>query len=195
MQKTLENLAKAYIGESQARNRYTSYAKIAKKEGYEQIAALFMETADNEREHAAQLIKMIGEIKKANNLPPDEIIIETGMPFNVLSDTLDNLQAAATGEKYEHSIMYPEFAETAQTDGLPKVATRLLAIAKAEEHHEQRYQKLITQLVNKTFFVKEQDVTWVCRECGYTHTGKMPPNICPSCDHEQAYYQLLSENY
>ena len=97
MQKTLENLAKAYIGESQARNRYTSYAKIAKKEGYEQISALFLETADNEREHAAQLIKMIGEIKKTNNLPPDEIKVEAEMPFNVLSDTLDNLQAAATG--------------------------------------------------------------------------------------------------
>ncbi|MFZ5391792.1 MAG: rubrerythrin [Patescibacteria group bacterium] len=195
MQKTLENLAKAYIGESQARNRYTSYAKIAKKEGYEQISALFLETADNEREHAAQLIKMIGEIKKTNNLPPDEIKVEAEMPFNVLSDTLDNLQAAATGEKYECSTMYPEFAQTAEADGLPAVASRLLAIAAAEKHHEERYQKLIVQLRSNSLFVKEQEVQWVCRECGYIHKGKTPPVKCPSCDHEQGYYQLLSENY
>lgn len=195
MQKTLINLAKAYIGESQARNRYTSYSKIAKKEGYEQIAELFLITADNEREHAAQLIKMIGDIKRANNISPDEIKVESGMPFNVLSDTSNNLHAAATGEKYEYTTMYPEFAQTAQEEGLPEVAARLLAIAKAEQHHEERYLKLAEQLSNKTIFNKDKEVSWVCRECGYVHFGKTPPLKCPSCDHEQAYYQVKCEEY
>lgn len=195
MQKTLINLAKAYIGESQARNRYTSYAKIAKKEGYEQIAEIFLLTADNEREHAAQLIKMIGEIKRLNNIPPDEIKVETEMPFNVISDTLNNLQAAAMGEKFEYTTMYPEFAKIALEEGLPEVAARLISIAKAEEHHEERYKKLIEQLSHKTLFQKETEVWWVCRECGYIHFGKSAPTICPSCDHEQAYYQVKCEEY
>ena len=195
MQKTIENLTKAFIGESQARNRYTYYAKIAKKEGYQQIAAIFMETADQEKTHAKRLFEHIQELKKKigdNNL--SEIIIEAASP-NVYGDTMENLKAAAAGENYEYTEMYPQFAKVAKEEGLDKIADRLLSIAKAEEHHEERYKKLIAQLEGKTVFNKKEKVWWVCRECGYVYYGEQPPEECPSCDHPQAYYQLKCEEY
>ena len=190
MKKTLENLTKAFIGESQARNRYTFYAKIAKKEGYEQIAEIFLITADNEKEHAKRLFEHIQELKEDT----DEIKVEAAAPL-VYENTLENLKAAAAGENYEYTEMYPEFAKTAGEEGLDKIAARLKAIAKAEKHHEERYKKLIKEVEAGTVFKKEEDVWWVCRECGYAHFGKQPPQVCPSCDHPRAYYQVRCECY
>lgn len=194
MQKTIINLAKAFVGESQARNRYTSYSKVAKKEGYEQLAAIFLETADQEREHAAQLFKMIQELKAGATDDLSEIKIEAGVP-TVLGTTAENLKAAIAGEHYETTIMYPEFAETAKSEGLSQIATRLSFIGKAETHHEERYTKLLTVVEAGTVFKKEEEVWWYCRECGYAHFGKQPPEKCPSCDHEKSFYQLMCENY
>lgn len=193
MKKTIENLAKAFVGESQARNRYTMYSKIAKKEGYEQMAAIFAETADQEREHAAQLFKLLNELKK-EEAGLAEVKIEAGVPL-ALGDTKENLEAAAFGENYEHMTMYPEFAQTAEEEGYPAIAARLRAIARAEAHHEERYRKLIQELENGTVFAKAEEVTWVCRECGYQHTGKNAPEKCPSCDHEKSFYQVKCETY
>lgn len=193
MKKTIENLAKAFVGESQARNRYTSYSKIAKKEGYEQVAAIFAETADQEREHAAQLFKLLNELKK-EEADLEEVKIEAGVPL-ALGDTLENLKAAAFGENYEHMTMYPEFAQTAEEDGYPAIAARLKSIARAEAHHEERYRKLLQELENGTVFAKAEEVTWVCRECGYQHTGKNALEKCPSCDHEKSFYQVKCETY
>ena len=194
MIKTIENLAKAFVGESQARNRYTMYSKVAKKEGFEQIAGIFLETADQEREHAAQLFKMIQELKTKSNENLSEIKIEAGVP-TVYGTTVENLKAAIEGEHYETSAMYPEFAETATSEGLAQIATRLSFIGKAEAHHEGRYAKLLSVLEAGTVFKKEEEVWWYCRECGYAHFGKQPPEKCPSCDHEKGFYQLMSENY
>lgn len=193
MKKTIENLAKAFVGESQARNRYTLYSKIAKKDGYEQIAAIFLETADQEREHAAQLFKLLNELKK-EEAGLEEVKIEAGVPL-ALGATKENLVAAAFGENYEYMTMYPEFAQTAEEDGYPAIAARLRAIARAEAHHEERYRKLIQELENGTVFAKAEEVTWVCRECGYQHTGKNAPEKCPSCDHEKSFYQVKCETY
>jgi len=195
MQKTIKNLTKAFIGESQARNRYTYYAKVAKKEGYEQIASIFMETADQEKTHAKRLFEHIQELKK--KLKDDslsEIVVEAASP-NVYGDTMENLKAAAAGENYEYTQMYPEFAQAAKEEGLDKIAARMLSIAKAEEHHEERYKKLIEQLESKSVFKKEEKVWWVCRECGYMHYEEAPPKECPSCDHPQSYYELKREAY
>ncbi len=194
MNKTIENLTKAFIGESQARNRYAMYAKIAQKEGYGQIAELFLLTADNEREHAAKLFKMINELMEKAGEKKPEIAVEAAAP-TVLGTTAENLKAAIAGENYEHTSMYPEFANIAQSEGLPEVAARLKAIAKAEEHHEERYIKLLNEVEAGTVFKKETETWWVCRECGYMHYGKEAPLKCPSCDHEQAYYQVKCENY
>lgn len=190
MQKTLENLAKAFVGESQARNRYTMYSKVAKNEGFEQIAAIFLETADQEREHAVQNFKMIQSIKKDS----EALKVEAEVP-TVYSTTLENLKASIGGEHYETTSMYPEFAKTAQEEGLPEIAARLLAIGKAEAHHEERYAKLLKEVEAGTVFQKEEDIWWYCRECGYAHFGKQPPVRCPSCDHATAFYQVKSENY
>lgn len=187
---TLNNLAKAFIGESQARNRYTYYAKIAKKEGYEQIAEIFLETADQEKLHAKRLFEHIQELKGDK----DEIKVETVAPV-VYGNTLENLKAAAAGEKYEYSEMYPEFADIAQKEDLPKIAARLRSIAKAEQHHEERYKKLIKEVEGQTVFKKEEKVFWVCRECGYVHEGTEPPKKCPACNHEQSYFQIKCEKY
>jgi len=189
MKKTLENLTKAFVGESQARNRYTFYAKIAKKEGYEQIAEIFLITADNEKEHAKRLFEHIQELKES-----DEINIETTAPL-VYGNTLENLKAAAKGENYEYTEMYPEFAKIAEEEGLDVISARLKAIANAEEHHEQRFKKLIAEVEGNTVFSKKEEVEWVCRECGYTHKGNNPPEKCPSCDHPKSFYQVKSENY
>jgi len=194
MKKTIENLVKAFIGESQARNRYTFYAKVAKKEDYEQIVEIFQITADNEKEHASNLFRLINELKKKTNEKLDKIEVEAEA-LTVLGSSAENLKAAITGENYEHTIMYPEFADAAEREGLPEIAARLRAIAKAEKHHEERYRKLLKQVEAGTFFKKEKEVWWVCRECGYIHFGKEPPKTCPSCDHSRSYFQLKCEEY
>ena len=194
MKNTIENLAKAFIGESQARNRYTFYAKIAKNEGFEQIAGIFLVTAENEKEHASNLFKLIAELKKKSSEKFDEIEVEAAAP-TVLGGTAENLKAAIAGENYEHTLMYPEFAEVAEKEGFPEIAGRLRAIAKAEKHHEERYKKLLREVQAGTFFKKERDVWWVCRECGYVHFGKEPPEKCPSCDHASSYFELKCEEY
>jgi len=191
MEETIKNLTKAFIGESQARNRYTFYAKIARKEGYEQIAEIFLTTADNEKEHAKRIFEHIQELNKGKS---KEINVEATAPL-VYETTEENLQAAIDGEHYENTEMYPEFADVAEKENLPKIAVRLKAISKAEEHHEERYKKLLEQLKNKTIFKKEQEVEWVCRECGYIHTGKEAPTKCPSCNHAQAFFQIKCEEY
>jgi len=194
MKKTLENLTKAFIGESQARNRYTYYSKVAKKEGYEQIAGVFLETAEQEKTHAKRLFEHIQELKKEDGESLDEIMVEAAAP-NVYEDTATNLKAAIAGENYEHTEMYPDFANIADEEGYSKVATRMRAIAQAELHHEERYQKLLGELEAGTVFEKSEEKVWICRECGYMHTGPKAPELCPSCDHPQAYYQLQCETY
>ncbi len=194
MKKTIKNLVKAFIGESQARNRYTFYAKIAKQEGYEQIAEIFLITADNEEEHANNLFKLINELKKESNEKMEEIVVEAAAP-TTLGNTAENLKAAIAGENYEHTKMYPEFAKIAEEEGYPEIAKRLRAIAKAEEHHEERYKKLLKEVEASTVFKKEKEVWWVCRECGYIHFGKEPPEKCPSCNHPRSYFQVKYEEY
>ena len=194
MDKTIKNLVKAFIGESQARNRYTFYSKIAKQEGYEQIAEIFLITAENEKEHANNLFKLINELKKKSSEKLDEIIVEASTP-TILGSTAENLKASIAGENYEHTQMYPEFAKVAEEEGYKEIAERLRAIAKAEEHHEERYQKLLKEVEAGTVFKKEKEVWWVCRECGYIHFGKEPPEKCPSCDHPRSYFQVKCEEY
>lgn len=194
MENTIQNLTKAFIGESQARNRYNFYAKIAKKEGFEQIAEIFLITAENEKEHASWLFKLINELKKKTEKNLDEIEVEAKAP-TILGNTSENLKAAISGENYEYTKMYPGFAEVAEKEELPEVAKRLRAIAKAEEHHEERYKKLLKEVEAKKVFKKEKEVWWVCRECGYVHFGKQPPESCPSCDHPRSFYQIKCEEY
>ncbi|MCK4459679.1 MAG: rubrerythrin family protein, partial [Methanosarcinales archaeon] len=182
MEKTLENLTKAFIGESQARNRYTFYAKVAKKEGFEQISDIFLLTAENEREHAKWLFRMIDELRQKIPEKPDEIIVEAAAPLT-LGTTSENLAAAIAGENYETTTMYPEFADVAEREGLDRIASRLRSIAIAESHHEERYRKLLSAVEADTVFTKDTNVIWVCRKCGYVHEGKEPPVECPSCDH------------
>jgi len=195
MQQTIQNLTKAFIGESQARNRYTFYAKVAKKEGYEQISAIFIEIAGQEKTHAKRLFEHIQELKKEiGDESLSEIKVEATAPTEY-GETIKNLKAAISGEHFEHTEMYPEFAKVAEEENLSDIANRLRSISKAEEHHEERYKKLLLQVEAGTAFVKEQETAWVCRECGYIYTGKEAPKKCPSCDHPQAYYQVQCENY
>ncbi len=191
---TVESLVKAFIGESQARNRYTFYAKIAKKEGFEQIAGIFLITAENEKEHADNLLKLVNKLKKKTTEKMDEIAVEAAAP-TILGTTAENLKAAIAGENYEYTKMYPEFAGIAEKDGFPEIGQRLRAIATAEKHHEERYRKLLKEVEKRTFFKKEKEVWWVCRECGYMHFGKEPPEECPSCDHSRSYFELKCEEY
>jgi rubrerythrin len=191
MKKTIENLTKAFIGESQARNRYSFYARIAQKEGYEKIAEVFSLTSEQEKEHAKWLFKIINEIKEEGM---NEIKVEAEAQL-VFGDTVQNLKSAINGENHEHTQMYPEFADTAEEEGYSEIASRIRAIAKAEEHHEERYSKILAQLEKGTFFKKEEEVVWVCRECGYQALGLEPPEVCPSCDHPRSYYELKCENY
>ena len=194
MKNTIQNLTKAFIGESQARNRYTFYSKTAQKEGFEQLAEIFLTTADNEREHAKWLFRLINELKQKSNENMEEINVEAAAP-TVLGTTVDNLKAAIAGEHYEYSQMYPEFADTAEKEGFPEIAKRLRAIAKAELHHEERYKKLLKEVENNTVFKKEPKVFWVCRKCGYIHEGEEPPEKCPSCDHPTEYFEIKCEEY
>ncbi len=192
MNQTIQNLAKAFIGESQARNRYTIYAKIAKKEGFEQIGEIFEKTADQEREHAKWLFRMIQDLKKDGE--PAEIKVEAAAP-TVLNTTKENLAAAIAGEHYEYESMYPEFAKVAEDEGFSEISERLKAIANAEAHHEERYKKLLAELEGDSVFKKAEEVEWVCRKCGHTHKGKQPPEECPSCGHPPAYFQIKCEDY
>jgi len=196
MQETLKNLAKAFIGESQARNRYTMYAKIAKKEGYQQLGAMFELTAEQEREHAGWIFKLIQELKEEAGNPEElnELEVEAACP-TIKSTTAENLKSAIAGENYEHTEMYPAFAEQAEKDGYPKIAARLRAIAKAEEHHEERYQKLLDQVEAGTMFEKQEEKEWTCRKCGYVHKGNKAPEECPSCGHDKSFYELKCEEY
>ena len=203
MKQTLQNLVKAFVGESQARNRYTYYAKAAKKEGYEQIAGIFLETAEQEKTHAKRLFEHIQEIKPRRKVEiptetsggtKEEITVEAVAP-TIYGKTTDNLKAAIAGEKHEYSDMYPSFAKAAEEEGYSKIAARFRSIAVAEKHHEERYKKLLKTILDKTVFKKGKEASWVCRECGYAHKGKEAPNICPSCDHPQSFYQLKCETY
>ncbi len=194
MKETIKNLTKAFIGESQARNRYTFYAKIARKEGFEQIAEIFLVTAENEKEHASWLFKLINELKKQSGEILDEIKVEVEAP-TILDSTIENLKAAIAGENYEYTKMYPEFADIAEKEGFSAIAKRLRAIAVAEKHHEERYKKLLKEVEAGTIFKKEKKMWWVCRECGYVHFGTEPPAKCPSCDHERGFYQVKCEEY
>lgn len=194
MKNTMENLTKAFIGESQARNRYTFYASTARKEGYEQIAEIFLMTADNENEHAEWLLKMINQLKAKTTDNYDEVRVETAAP-TIWGTTIDNLKAAIAGETYEFTTMYPEFAKAARAEGYKDIAGRLESIAKAETHHGQRYSKLLAELEAGTVFKKKEPAWWYCRKCGYMHFGTEPPAKCPACDHEKSYYQVLCENY
>lgn len=188
---TAKNLMAAFIGESQARNRYNIFMKIAKKEGYEQIAAIFEETADQEAQHAKLNYTMLVEDLGINEA---EITVEAGGPV-ILKGTAAILESAIEGEHYENTIMYPEFADVAEKEGFPGVACRLRAIGRAELHHEQRYTKLLEQVKACTVFKKPGRITWTCRKCGYVHEGNEPPRICPACSHPTAYFQKLCEEY
>lgn len=171
--KTEKNLLAAFAGESQARNKYSYFASQARKEGYEQIAAIFQETTDNEKEHAKKEFKFLKGI----------------------GDTRANLLAAAEGENHEWTSMYPEFAKVAREEGFTKIAKVFEEIAKVEKGHEKRYKKLLKNLEEGKVFKKDNPVMWKCRNCGYIYEGTEPPKICPACDHPQSYYELLSENY
>lgn len=194
MNETIQNLAKAFIGESQARNRYTFYSKTAKKEGYEQIAEIFLITADNEREHAKWLFRMINQLKENLAEEINELKVEGVVPIT-LGNTVENLKEAISGEHYERETMYPEFAETAEQEGFYDIAARLRAIGKAEEHHEERYTKLLKEVGNETVFKKVGKVQWVCRKCGYVHEGETPPKACPACSHPRTYFEMMCEQY
>ncbi len=189
---TAEHMAQAFIGECMARNRYTMYAKVARTEGYEQIGGLFLETAENEREHSKWFFNMMN--MAAEKKAMKKVHVESDVP-NVLGNTVANLKAAIAGEHYENSEMYPEIAEVAEKEGFPQFGTRVRMIARAELHHEGRYKQLLKVIEDGSVFKKPAKTYWVCRECGYVHEGTEPPSKCPSCDHLKAFYQVLSENY
>jgi rubrerythrin len=183
---TEKNLLTAFAGESQARNRYTFFASIARKEGYEQIANIFTETAGNEKEHAEIFFKY---------LEGGEVEIAAAYPAGIIGDTLTNLQAAADGEKMEWSEIYANMEKTAHEEGFEDIATSFKEIAEVEEFHESRYRKLAANVAAGEVFQKKQSVKWHCTNCGYIHEGPEAPEECPACRHPQAYYELLSENY
>jgi len=184
--KTEQNLLKAFAGESQARNRYTYFASVAKKEGYEQISAIFLETAENEMEHAKVFFKhLVGG--------PAEITAT--YPAGKIGTTADNLLAAADGEKEEWDKLYPEFEKIAREEGFNHIADSFKEIAEVEERHEKRYRTLLENVKNGTVFKKDEVVEWKCRNCGYVHEGKDAPKTCPACKHPQAYYEVNAENY
>jgi rubrerythrin len=191
MQETLKNLAKAFVGESQARNRYTMYSNIARKEGFEQISAIFAETAEQEREHATILYKLIVQL---NGGKESSVHVDAEVPI-MRATTLENLKAAMAGENYEWGTMYPDFAAIALQEGLKDVAAKLKLIAVAETHHAERYGKLITEVEHGTVFKKEHEIEWTCRQCGYVHKGKQPPLECPLCGHAKGFYQRKLEEY
>lgn len=194
MEQTIVNLAKAFIGESQARNRYDFYAKIARNEGYEQIAEIFLITSANEKEHAKKIFEHLTGLLEKSGKTQKEVKVDVSAPC-VYGSTAENLKSAIDGEHYEYSEMYPDFAGVAGGEGLIEVANRLRAIAKAEMHHEERYKKLLKEVEAGSVFKKDKEVEWVCRECGYVHKGKEPPKVCPSCSHSMNFYQVKCEEY
>jgi rubrerythrin len=183
---TEKNLLAAFAGESQARNRYTFFASKAKKEGYEQIANIFKETADNEKEHAEVFFK---------HLQGGEVEIMAGYPAGVIGTTAENLLAAADGEKMEWGSLYPDFAETAEKEGFPMVAHSFRKIAEVEAYHETRYRKLLENVKTNKVFKKDQPVKWKCSNCGYVHEGAEAPDVCPACQHPRSYYEIWTEPY
>jgi rubrerythrin len=183
---TEKNLLKAFAGESQARNRYTFFASAARKEGYEQIANIFIETAENEREHAKVFFKY---------LEGGDVEITASYPAGIIADTKTNLEEAAAGEKMEWSQIYSDFENTARKEGFLDIATSFKEIAEVEEFHEGRYRKLIANIANGEVFKKNKVVKWHCTNCGYIHEGPEAPKVCPACKHEQSYYEELAENY
>jgi len=183
---TEKNILTAFAGESQARNRYTYFASQAKKEGYEQIAAIFEETANQEKEHAKRLFKL---------LEGGEVEIQAAFPAGKIGTTAENLAAAAGGENYEWTDMYPSFAKTAREEGFEEIAKIFEAIAVSEKQHERRYLALLNNIQNGTVFKKEAPVKWHCRNCGYIHEGIEAPEVCPSCAHPRAHFELLAENW
>ena len=190
MSETLKNLGKAFIGESQARNRYLFYAKVAKKENYPQLEEIFTQTADQEKEHAKQLLLMINDLRAKEGLGPMDPVMVEAQVETAYGDTKVNLAAAIAGEKYEHSEMYPEFAKVALEEGFVEIAGRLRAIAIAEKHHEERYQKFLDGINKGTLWKKAEPVKWVCRECGKEKKGTEPPKLRPTCKKEYWYYQV-----
>lgn len=187
MEKTIQNLSKAFVWESQAQNRYKIYAKIAKKEWYEQISDIFMLTAQQEQEHAKWLFRMLNTLLEKKWEKFKTVSIETEVP-TTLWNTVDNLQAAINWENYEYTNMYPEFAKIAEEEWLNDIAKRLRAIAVAESNHETRYKKLLEKIVDKNIDKTEEEVVWVCKKCWYVHKWKTPPEKCPSCDHPKNYF-------
>jgi rubrerythrin len=183
---TEKNILTAFAGESQARNRYTYFASRAKKDGYVQISTIFEETANQEKEHAKRLFKL---------LEGGEVEISAGFPAGVIGTTLENLQEAAAGENFEYTIMYPEFAKTAMEEGFKDIAAIFSAIAVAEKQHEKRYKDLAANIEAGRVFKREEKVTWRCRNCGYLHEGTEAVDECPACEHKQAHFELLGENY
>ncbi len=183
---TEKNLLKAFAGESQARTRYTFFASVAKKEGYEQIAAIFTETADQEKEHAERFFKF---------LEGGMVEITASYPAGVIGKTIDNLKEAAAGEKDEWRELYPTFARVAREEGFDKVADAFEHITEVEQVHEARYLKMLAHLEDGTMFKRSEPIKWQCRNCGYVHTGTEAPKTCPACLHPQAYFEPMKNNY
>lgn len=188
--RTAENLLKAFAGESQARNRYTYYSSVAKKQGYNQIAAIFMETAEQEKEHAKRFFKFL----KAD-LNGEGIEITATYPVALSDDTKFNLKHAAAGENEEWTELYPEFARVAKEEGFPEVAAAFEMISIVEKFHENRYSKLLSNIENNKVFKKDTAVVWKCGNCGFIYEGVEAPELCPACVHPQSYFEVLVENY
>jgi rubrerythrin len=184
--KTEQNLLKAFAGESQARSRYTFFASKAKKEGFEQIAAVFAETAEQEKEHAETFFKF---------LEGGMVEITASYPAGVIGTTAENLKAAADGENEEWSELYPHFAEIAAEEGFPRVATAFKMVAKVEAEHEARYRTLLARVLEEKVFEREEEIEWQCRNCGYVHKGKKALQNCPACNHPQSYFEPKKNNY
>lgn len=184
--RTEKNILTAFAGEAQARNRYTYYAGQARKDGFVQIAEIFEETANQEKEHAKRLFKM---------LEGGQVEIQASFPAGVIATTTENLAEAAEGENYEWTIMYPEFAKVAREEGFDEIAAVFEAIAVAEKQHEKRFKALKSNIETGKVFKRDQVVTWRCRNCGYLHEGTEAPEICPACAHPQAHFELLAENW
>lgn len=190
--KTAENLLKSFAGESQARNRYTYYASVADKEGYKQMKNIFIETADNEKEHAKRFFKFL--LAGFESELPTTVEINAGYPV-AQGNTLENLKAAASGENEEWSELYPEFARVADEEGFAEVARAFRSIASAEKRHETRFNKLIENIENNSVFKKDKKVLWKCGNCGYIHEGIEAPAECPACIHPQAHFEVFAETY
>ncbi len=184
--KTETNILTAFAGESQARNRYTYFASKAKKEGYVQISAIFEETANQEKEHAKRLFKL---------LEGGEVEVTGAFPAGTIGSTLENLKASAGGENHEWTDMYPSFAKIAREEGFNDIADIFESIAVAEKQHEKRYKELAANIEKGSVFKKDSSVSWVCRNCGYRHEGTEAPDVCPACAHKQAHFEILGENW